>query len=76
MNAKERRQEEQELQKAVSALGAAIRSIAQRKARRYEQEFLIRVRDMIDREIGTRAEVSEPMADIIAHEVKNEIMKD
>lgn len=40
MNAKEKRQEEQELQKAVSVL----RSIANRKACRYEQEFLHRVR--------------------------------
>lgn len=48
MNAKEKRHEEQELQKAVSVLRATLRSIADRKARRYEQEFLHRVRDMID----------------------------
>lgn len=43
MNAKEKRQE-QELQKAVSVLRATLRSIANRKACRYEQEFLHRVR--------------------------------
>lgn len=36
MNQKERKREEQELQKAVSVLRATLRSIAQRKARRYE----------------------------------------
>ena len=44
MNTKEKRQEEQELQKAVSVLRATLRSIANRKACRYEQEFLHRVR--------------------------------
>jgi DNA-binding Xre family transcriptional regulator len=48
MNAKERKQEEKELEQAVGVLRSTLRSIAHRKARRYEQEFLCRVRDMID----------------------------
>ena len=76
MNAKEKRQEEQELQKAVSVLRATLRSIAHRKARRYGQEFLHRVRDMIDEEIGGQAEVNEYSAGFAAREVKKEILKD
>lgn len=76
MNQKERKQEEQELEKAVSVLRATLRSIAHRKARRYEQEFLHRVRDMIDEEIGVQAEVNEYSADFAAREVKKEILKD
>ena len=75
MNAKEKRQEEQELQKAVSVLRATLRSIAGRKARRYEQEFLHRVRDIIDQEIGDQAVVNELSADFTAREVKQEIIK-
>lgn len=75
MTQKERKREEQELQKAVSVLRATLRSIAQRKARRYEQEFLIRVRDMIDQEIGDQADVNERLADYTANEVKKEMQK-
>lgn len=75
MNAKEKRQEEQELQKAVSVLCATLRSIANRKACRYEQEFLHRVRDMIDQEIGDQAIANELSADFTAREVKQEITK-
>ena len=75
MNAKEKRQEEQELQKAVSVLRATLRSIADRKARRYEQEFLHRVRDMIDQEICDQAVANEITADFMAREVKKEITK-
>ena len=75
MNAKEKRQEEQELQKAVSVLRATLRSIANRKACRYEQEFLHRVRDMIDQEIGDQAIANELSADFTAREVKQEINK-
>lgn len=75
MNQKERKREEQELQKAVSVLRATLRSIAHRKARRYEQEFLLRVRDMIDQEIGDQADVNERLADYTANEVKKEMQK-
>lgn len=75
MNAKEKRQEEQELQKAVSVLRATLRSIANRKACRYEQEFLHRVRDMIDQEIGDQDVANELSADFTAREVKQEIIK-
>lgn len=75
MNAKEKRQEEQELQKVVSVLRATLRSIANRKACRYEQEFLHRVRDMIDQEIGDQAIANELFADFTAREVKQEITK-
>lgn len=75
MNAKEKRQEEQELAKAVSVLRATLRSIAHRKARRYEQEFLIRVRDMIDQEIGDQADANELSADFTAREIRREITK-
>lgn len=76
MNAKEKRQEEQELQKAVSVLRATLRSIANRKACRYEQEFLHRVRDMIDKEIGDQADVNQYSADYLAREVRKETTKD
>lgn len=75
MNQKEKRQEAQEIEQAVSTLRATLRSIAHRKARRFEQEFLVRVRDMIDQEIGTQAEVNEASADFTAREVKKEITK-
>ncbi len=75
MNAKERKQEEKELESAVSTLRAALRSIAQRKARRYEQEFLLRVRDMIDREIGSQAEVNEYSAKYVGHKVEQAIIE-
>ena len=63
MNAKEKRQEEQELQKAVSVLRATLRSIANRKACRYDQE------------IGDQAIANELSADFTAREVKQEITK-
>lgn len=75
MNAKEKRQEEQELANAVSVLRATLRGIAHRKACRYEQEFLHRVRDMIDQEIGDQAIANELSADFTAREVKQEITK-
>ncbi len=75
MNARERKQEEQELQQAVKVMRATIRSIAHRKAQRYEQEFLLRVRDMIDEELSGYEEVSEVSADYVAGEVKREIEK-
>ncbi len=75
MNKKELMAEERELATAVNVLRAALRSIAGRKARRYEHEFLIRVRDMLDREIGDSAEVSEYSADYVACQVKKEIQK-
>lgn len=67
MNQKEKKAEQQELAEAVRTLRAALRSIAHRKARRYEQEF--RVRDMIDQEIGDNAEY-------VAKEVEKEITKE
>ena len=72
MNTKEKRQEEQELANAVSVLRATLRGIAHRKARRYEQEFLLRVRDMIDKEIGD----NQYSADYLAREVRKETTKD
>ena len=75
MTRKEKQQEEKELVQAVNVLRCTLREIAQRKARRYEQEFMLRVRDMIDQEIGIHSEVSEGLADYTACEVKKEIMK-
>ncbi len=75
MKARERKQEEQELQQAVKVMRAAIRSIAHRKAQRYEQEFLHRVLDMINEEIGANAEASKYMHEYVAGEVKQEIGK-
>lgn len=75
MNKKEKRQEEQELEQAVRTLRATLRSIAHRKARRYEQEFLLRVRDMIDKEIGDQADANEAGAEYVAREVKRELTK-
>ncbi len=75
MNARERKQEEPALQQAVKVMRAAIRSIAHRKAQRYEQEFLHRVRDMIDEELSGYDEVSEASADYVAGEVKRAIEK-
>lgn len=76
MTTKERKQEEKELESAVKVLRATLRGIAHRKARRFEQEFLHRVRDMIDEEIGDYAEVNEYSADYVGCSVKTEIMKD
>lgn len=76
MTQKERKQEEKELADAVKVLRATLRSIAQRKARRYEQEFLHRVRDMIDEEISDMPEVNEYSADYIGCSVVTEILKD
>lgn len=75
MTQKEKRQEEKELEQAVKTLRATLRSIAHRKARRYEEEFLLRVRDMIDREISDQAEVSEAIAGYLVREVKEELTK-
>lgn len=75
MNKKEKRQEEQELEQAVRTLRATLRGIAHRKARRYEQEFLLRVRDMIDQEIGCQADANAAGAEYVAREVKKEITK-
>lgn len=75
MNKKEQKAEERELATAVNVLRATLRSIARRKARRYEHEFLIRVRDMIDREIGDSAEIGDIIADFVANDVKKEIQK-
>lgn len=76
MTQKERKKEEDELAEAVRVLRATLRGIAQRKARRYEIEFLHRVRDMIDREIGEQAELNGYLADYTSNSVKKEIMKD
>lgn len=75
MTQKEKRQEEKELEQAVKTLRATLRSIAHRKARRYEEEFLLRIRDMIDREISDQAEVSETIAGYLVREVKEELTK-
>lgn len=75
MTQKEKRQEEKELEQAVKTLRATLRSIAHRKARRYEEEFLLRIRDMIDREISDQAEVSEIIAGYLVREVKEELTK-
>lgn len=75
MNSRERKREEQELEQAVRTLRATLRSIAHRKARRYEQEFLLRVRDMLDQEIGGQADVNQAGAEYVAREVKREITK-
>lgn len=75
MTRKEKQQEEKELVQAVNVLRCTLREIAQRKARRYEQKFMLRVRDMIDQEIDIHTEVSEGLADYTAREVKKEIMK-
>lgn len=75
MNTKEKRQEEQEPAKAVSVLRATLCGIAHRKACRYEQEFLHRVRYMIDEEIGAQADTNAFTVDYVAREVKQEITK-
>lgn len=76
MTQKELKKEEAELSEAVRVLRATLRGIAQRKARRYEIEFMHRVRDMIDREIGEQAELNGYLADYTGNSVKKEIMKD
>ena len=76
MNKKEQKKEDEELAQAVRVLRATLRSIAQRKARRYEIEFMCKVRNMIDKEISDQAAVNECIADHVAGSVKNEILKD
>lgn len=75
MTQKEKRQEEKELEQAVKTLRATLRSIAHRKARSYEEEFLLRVRDMIDREISDQTKITEVSADYLVREVKEELTK-
>ena len=75
MNKRERQAEEQELAQAVRTLRTALRGMAQRKAARYEAEFLLRVRDMIDREISDDAYISSHMAEMVGKEVKEELLK-
>lgn len=76
MTQKERKKEDEELAQAVRVLRATLRSIAQRKARRYEIEFMCKVRNMIDKEISDQAAVNECIADHVGNSVKTEIMKD
>lgn len=75
MNKKERQAEEKELNEAVRTLRTALRYMARRKADRYEREFLLRVRDMIDREIADDAYISSHMAEMVGNEVKEELLK-
>ena len=75
MTQKERKKEDEELAQAVRVLRATLRSIAHRKARRYEIEFMCKVRNMIDKEISDQVVMDECIADHIAGSVKNEIMK-
>ena len=70
---KERKKEDEELAQAVRVLRATLRSIAHRKARKYEIEFMCKVRNMIDREISDQVVMDECIADHIAGSVKNEI---
>ena len=76
MTQKERKKEDEELAQAVRVLRATLRSIAQRKARRYEIEFMCKVRNMIDKEISDQVAVNECIADHVAGSVKNEILED
>ena len=76
MTQKERKKEDEELAQAVRVLRATLRSIAQRKARRYEIEFMCKVRNMIDKEISDQVAVNECIADHVGNSVKNEILKD
>ena len=73
MTQKERKEEDEELAQAVRVLRATLRSIAHRKARRYELEFMCKVRNMIDKEISDQVAVNECIADHVAGSVKNEI---
>lgn len=75
MNQKEKKREQQELEQAVRVLRATLRSIAHRKARRYEHEFLIRVREMIENEIVDEADASKASAEYLAREVKKKLTK-
>lgn len=75
MNQREKKREEQELERAVNVLRSALRGIARRKAQRYEQEFLIRVRDMIDTEIAAQADANAFVTDLVTRKVKSEITK-
>lgn len=73
MTKKEQQAEQQELDKAVQTLTAALRAMAQRKAARYEAKFLLRVRDMIDREIEVSEYVTEHSAESVGREVANQV---
>ncbi len=75
MTQKERKKEENELAEAVRVLRATLRSIAQRKARRYEIEFMCKVRNMIDKEISDQVAVNECIADHVAGSVEKEVLK-
>ena len=73
MTKKEQQAEQQELDDAVKTLRAALRGIAQRKAARYEAEFLLRVRDMLDHEIETNDFVNTHYAEFVGESVTKQM---
>ena len=75
MTKKEQQQEDAELTQAVRTLRAALRGMAQRKAARYEAEFLLRVRDMIAREISDDEYIQAHLAEMVGKEVQEEMLK-
>lgn len=74
MNKKEKRQEEEELQKIVRTMGAAIRLMAGRKAAMYELQFLHRMRELIDREIEVRETVDGWSAESVGKEITETLL--
>lgn len=75
MTKKEKEQETREIREAVRVLKMAISNMAKRKAQRYEQEFLLQVRDMINEEIDINGYVQAHGAEYVADQVKQELQK-
>ena len=75
MTKKEKEQETREIREAVRVLKIAISNIAKRKARRYEQEFLLQVRDMINEEIDINGYVQARSAEYETDQIKQELQK-
>lgn len=76
MTKKEREQEQREIAEAVKVMRVAIHSLARKKAERYEHEFLIQVRDEIDRIIAVNDYVVQHSAEYIGQQVTETLLKE
>lgn len=75
MTKKEKEQETREIMEAVRVLKMAISNMAKRKAQRYEQEFLLQVRDMINEEIDINGYIKENSAEFTSNKIKEELLR-
>lgn len=69
MNKKQQKAEREEMEQAIRTLCAVVRSMARKKAKRYEAEFLVMARDMLNEEIESLSIIDEMLAESIGKEV-------